>query len=277
MSCLRRSSILFVSSLLTATAAAQQAPAPLAESARRMKLPEGFTATLFAGEPDVTQPIGFCIDDRGRLWVAEGKTYPHWIKDGSEGPDRILIFEDADGDGRFDTRKIFCDKLANLSGIQVGFGGVWITSVPTLRFIPDRNGDDVPDGPPEVLLDGWIDAQHNVFNGLTWGPDGWLYGCHGITKQSRVGPPGTPDGKRTLVHAGVWRIHPVTRAFEIVANGMTNPWGLDFDDRGRLFASNCVIKHLWHVIPGAHYKRMYGNDPTPNLYRLMESSADHLH
>ena len=172
------------------------APVPSAEAARRMTLPEGFTATLFAAEPDVVQPIAFTIDPRGRLWVVENYSYPIWLG-GPQGKDRILIFEDADGDGRFDRRTVFSDKGTNFTGIELGFGGVWVCATPNLIFIPDRDGDDKPDGPPSIVLDGWsTKAQHNMFNGLKWGPDGWLWGCNGIMATSRVGRPGTPDEKR---------------------------------------------------------------------------------
>ena len=76
---------------------------------------------------------------------------------------------------------------------------------------------------------------------------------------------------------GVWRFHPVTQKFEAVAHGTTNPWGLDWDDRGELFMTNCVIKHLFHVVPGAHFVRMYGQDINPHSYGLIESCADHIH
>jgi putative membrane-bound dehydrogenase-like protein len=264
--------------LAMVTALAQDRPLPPSEAAARMTLPEGFQATLFAGEPDVVQPIGFTFDDRGRLWVAECYSYPKWIKDGKEGTDRVLIFEDTDGDGRFDRRTIFHDKLANVSGIQVGFGGVWLCATPHLLFIPDRNADDKPDGPPEVLLDGWsLNAKHNVFNGLQWGPDGWLYGCNGITDTSRVGKPGTPDAQRVPMNCGVWRYHPLRKQFEPYAWGTTNPWGLDWNDVGEMFITNCVIHHLWHVVQGAHYERMYGQDLNPQVYGLMKSCADHIH
>jgi putative membrane-bound dehydrogenase-like protein len=253
-------------------------PIPPKEAPGKMTLPEGFHATLFAGEPDVVQPIAFCFDDRGRLWVAECYSYPKWHADPKQGKDRILIFEDTDGDGRFDKRTVFQDKLSNVSGIQYGFGGVWVCSTPNLIFIPDRNGDDVPDGPPEIVLDGWsLKAGHNVFNSLTWGPDGWLYGCNGILATSYVGRPGTPDKDRVPINCGVWRYHPTKKKFEVVANGTTNPWGLDFDENGEMFITNCVIDHLWHVIPGAHYQRMYGEDLNPNVYKLMPSICDHIH
>jgi putative membrane-bound dehydrogenase-like protein len=252
-------------------------PVPLVEAAKRMSVPNGFEVSLFVGEPDVVQPIAMTTDERGRLWVVECLSYPAWKREG-EGRDRVLIFEDRDGDGRFDSRRVFWDKGRNLAGIAIGFGGVWLTSAPELIFIPDRNRDDVPDAAPEALLDGWsLDAKHNIVNGLTWGPDGWLYGCHGILADSKVGRPGAPDSERITMNCGVWRFHPTRRAIEVVAHGTTNPWGIAFDDYGQMFVANCVIKHLFHIIPGARYERMYGQDDNPYAFRLIESCADHIH
>ena len=280
ISCFTLSSVQLPAAAADADGGGRRAALPPAEAPGHMTLPPGFNATLFAGEPDVVQPIAFTTDDRGRLWVVEGLSYPKWHKEGETGADRVVIFEDADGDGKFDSRKVFFDKGTNLSGIEVGFGGVWLCATPFLQFIPDRDGDDRPDvDRPEVVLDGWNleKAGHNVFNGLTWGPDGWLYGLNGIQSYSVVGVPGTPADQRRHIDCGVWRIHPVTRAFEVVAWGTTNPWGLDFDDYGEMFMTNCVIAHLWHVVPGAHFKRMYGQDINPHAYKLMDSCADHLH
>ncbi|MFO0808166.1 MAG: PVC-type heme-binding CxxCH protein [Gemmataceae bacterium] len=250
-------------------------PLPPAEAAARMTLPPGFKATLFAGEPDLVQPIAFTFDDRGRLWVVENHSYPNWAKDGT-GRDRVLIFEDTDGDGRFDKRTVVIENGSNLSGIEYGFGGIYLCSAPNLIHIPIK--DDKPAGPPKVLLDGWtLEAIHNVFNGLAWGPDGWLYGCNGITKTSYIGKPGTPEKERTPFNCGVWRYHPTRHVFEPFAWGMTNPWGIDWNEDGELFATNCVIKHLFHVVPGGHYDRMFGQDLNPHVYRLMESCADHIH
>jgi putative heme-binding domain-containing protein len=79
------------------------------------------------------------------------------------------------------------------------------------------------------------------------------------------------------MNCGVWRYHPTREVFEVVAHGTTNPWGLDFDDFGEAFITNCVIAHLFRVVSGSHFDRMYGNDFNPHLYGLMSSCADHLH
>jgi putative membrane-bound dehydrogenase-like protein len=255
---------------------AEEAPIAPERAAQRMKLPEGFRIRLVAGEPRLIKPMAMTTDDRGRLWVVESHSYPNWLTDGRPGRDRILIFEEQpDGSYR---EKVFWDKGTNLSGIALGFGGVWLCATPQLLFVPVRPGEDRPAGPPEVVLDGWdLRAQHNVFNGLAWGPDGWLYGCNGILRTSYVGRPGTPEKDRVALNCGVWRLHPTRRTFEVVAWGTTNPWGIDFDDYGEIFITNCVIKHLFHVIPGGHYERMFGPDLNPTCYGLLPGCADHIH
>ena len=245
-------------------------------SAQRMQVPEGFRVELVAGEPTLIKPIAATTDERGRLWVVESHSYPHWLKGGGPGKDRVLILE-PDGKGGYRCT-VFLDQGSNLSGIALGFGGVWLCSAPNLIFLPIEPGKDRPAGPPRVLLDGWsLNAKHNVFNGLTWGPDGWLYGLNGITDTSRIGKPGTPDRERIRLNCGVWRYHPTRHTFEVVAWGTTNPWGMDWNDEGELFITNCVIKHLFHVVPGAHFVRMYGEDLNPHVYSLIESCADHIH
>ncbi|HZN36356.1 MAG TPA: PVC-type heme-binding CxxCH protein, partial [Pirellulaceae bacterium] len=214
---------LWIAAALTANVAfAQDRALSPDEAVASWKLPPGFQATLFAAEPEITQPMAFTFDDRGRVWVVECKSYPTWREDGT-GNDRVTILEDTNGDGRHDKRTVFFDKGANLSGIEWGFGGVWLTAVPNLIFIPDRDGDDRPDAGPRVLLDGWdLKARHNVVGNLAWGPDGWLYGCNGILSNSLLGKPGTPPDRRTPMNCGVWRYHPLRHEFEAYAHGTTN-------------------------------------------------------
>jgi putative membrane-bound dehydrogenase-like protein len=223
----------------------------------QMFVPEGFRVDLVAGEPDLHQPIAFAFDERGRIWIAEAYSYPTRRAEG-QGRDKLVILEDTDGDGRFETRKVFAEGLNLVSGFEVGHGGVWVGAAPQLLFIADRNHDDIPDGKPEVLLDGFgYQDTHECLNSFLWGPDGWLYGNQGVFNLAHIGKPGAPAEKRTELRAGVWRYHPVRHEFEVFANGGSNPWGLDYDERGELFMTHC--RSYWgrglttHVVQGGHY------------------------
>ncbi len=274
------------------------------EALKRFSLPPGFTADILKAEPDLVQPIAFCWDEHGRLWVVEGNTYPqragkppvprpdedpHLDRLNTEelanvlgGSDRIVIFSDEDGDGTFETKKVFLENLNLVSGIEVGFGGVYVGAAPYLLHIPLDASGTHPSGPPRVLADGfgWHDT-HETLNSFIWGPDGWLYGCHGVFTHSQVrvctGPAGTR--KRTPMNCAYWRWHPVREEFEIFAQGTSNPWGLDFNSKGQFFAEACVIPHFWHIIQGAYYLRQ--SNPmghfNPYVYKNIETIADHAH
>jgi putative membrane-bound dehydrogenase-like protein len=247
------------------------------DAASIMDLPDGFSVTLAGAEPDVTRPIAFAMDDRGRLWVAEGHTYPQRAPEG-EGRDRILIFEDSNGDGVLDRRTIFQEGLNLISGIEMGFGGVWVGAPPYLLFIPVDEETDQPAGEPEILLDGWgYQDTHETLNSFMWGPDGWLYGVHGIFTHSNVGKPGSAEEDRRRINAGVWRYHPLKHEFEVYAHGTSNPWGIDFNDVGHPFITVCVIPHLFHVIQGARYHRQAGQHFNPYTYDDIKTIADHVH
>ncbi|MES2693510.1 MAG: PVC-type heme-binding CxxCH protein, partial [Verrucomicrobiota bacterium] len=264
------------------------------QAVAKMTVPAGFEVKLYASEPAITQPMAFCWDDRGRLWVAENLDYES-RKAGfsNDGKSKILILEDTDGDGKMDTRKVFLEGIPFPAAIAVGFDGLWLGAPPNLLFVPDRNHDDKADADIQVKLTGWgMHDRHETLNSFTWGPDGWLYGCHGVFVRSTVGKPidggkiykqgeafpeNIPVKDGQYIDGGVWRYHPTKDRFEIVAHGVSNPWGLDFDDHGQAFITACVIPHLWHVIPGAVYHRQSGKHVNPYIYDDIKTIADHRH
>ena len=254
---------------------------PPTEAATGMQLPPGFRATVFAAEPDVQNPIAMAWDSRGRLWIAENYTYAEaGQKFDLNLRDRILIFEDKDGDGRFDTRQVFTDELQKLTSIEIGYGGVWVMCPPQLLFVPDHNRDDTPDGAPEVVLDGFTgspDMHHTFANGLRFGPDGWLYGRCGASSAGEMGRPVTPAEQRIPLRGTIWRYHPVRKIVEALSSGTTNPWGHDWNEHGELFFINTVNGHLWHDFTGAHFVRPHTFDPNQHTYGLIDQHADHWH
>ena len=199
------------------------------ESLAKLALPPGFKATVFAAEPDVQNPIAMAWDARGRLWIAENYTYAEPTKRFDlHLRDRILIFEDNDHDGHFDKRQVFTDDVQQLTSVEVGHGGVWALCPPQLLFFPDHDNDGVPDGPAQVVLDGFkipTANYHNLANGLHWGPDGWLYGRCGASAPGEIGKPGTPDAERLPLRGGIWRYHPSRKVVEVLTAGPMNAWG----------------------------------------------------
>ena len=255
-----------------------QPPTPQ-ESLKMLKLPSGFKATLFAAEPDVQNPIGMAWDAKGRMWVAENYTYAERSKRFDLGlQDRVIILEDQDWDGVAETRKVFTEDVQMLTSVEVGRGGVWLMCPPRVLFIPDANQDDIPDGPPQVMIDGFTvakDNYHNFANGLRFGPDGWLYGRCGHSCPGLLGVPGTPDDQRIPMKGGIWRFHPERKIVEVLTHGTTNPWGHDWDQNGEMFFINTVTGHLWHLIHGAHL--MDSSTMNPLVYDKLDTIADHYH
>jgi putative membrane-bound dehydrogenase-like protein len=238
-----------------------------AEAPGKMKLPEGFSAKLVASEPLIRQPVAIDFDDRGRLWVMQYLQYPNpeglqRVKvdrfsrtkydkvpepppKGPKGEDRLTIIEGNKG-------KDFLSGLNLASAFQFGHGGVYVLNPPYLLFYADKNRDDVPDGDPEVLLTGFgMDDAHSVANSLTWGPDGWLYGCQGSTVTANI--------RGIEFQQGVWRYHPRSREFELFCEGGGNSWGLDFDDDGNLlYSTNHGGFVMLHGVQGAYLWKQFG-------------------
>jgi putative membrane-bound dehydrogenase-like protein len=257
------------------------------ETVAKFKVPDEFEVKLFAGEPQVVNPVAFTIDEKGRVWVVECFEYPKRTPRGKAPRDRIVILEDTDGDGVCDKRTVFAEgkdfpvpeerAKAGLgafdlcTGIEVGNGGVYVGAAPYLWFIENKN--DKP-GKFEVLLKGFGSQDtHETLNTFQWGPDGWLYGLHGVFTQSTVKP---QDGPETRMNAAVWRYHPKQKKFEIFAEGTSNPWGMDWRNTdGQFILACCVIPHLYHIVPGGIYKRQAGASYNPYVYSYLNEICDH--
>ncbi len=269
----RRLAALTAALLLPATAALAQTLSP-EEAVRRMKVADGFEVKIVAAEPMVRQPVSISFDDAGRVWVVQYLQYPapaglkpvkvdqylRTVYDrvpepppkGPKGADRITILSDFDKDGRAHKSKDFLTGLNLCSGMCLGRGGVYVLQVPYLLFYPDKNGDDVPDGDPEVLLKGFgMEDAHAVANSLQWGPDGWLYGAQGSTVTANI--------RGIEFQQGIWRYHPVTKEFELFSEGGGNTWGLDFDSHGNVIAgTNWGGFANLHQVQGGYYIKGFG-------------------
>ena len=257
-----------IASLFCTAALAIAAPSPR-EALKQMRVADGFEVKLVASEPDIRQPVTMSFDERGRIWVVQYLQYPNpaglkavsvdqYLRTkydrvpeppprGPRGADKITICEDTDGDGVPDKFKDFVTGLNLASGMALGYGGVFVAQPPYLLFYADKNHDDIPDGDPEVLLTGFgMEDAHAFANSLTFGPDGWLYGTHGSTVTANI--------RGIEFQQGIWRYHPVTREFELFAEGGGNTWGLDFNEDGEIIAGTNFGEQIGlHQVQGAYY------------------------
>jgi putative membrane-bound dehydrogenase-like protein len=274
---------------------------PPAAALSLLKPAEDLIVEELLHEPEVAQPTQLSYDERGRLWIAQYRQYP--FPNGVQmisrdkyyrskydrvpppppgnapGADIISVHEDRDGDGTYETHRQVLTGLNLANAVLHGHGGLWVMNPPYLMFYPDANGDDVPDGLPEVRLQGFgLEDTHSVANGLAWGPDGWIYGAQGSTTSSRVTRPDRdPAGAPGIYVEGcmVWRYHPEQRRYEIFADGSGNTFGVSFDGEGRLFTGhNGGDTRGWHHVQEGQYLKQ-GKDPgkfgpPPNPYSYGE-------
>lgn len=225
--------------------------------------------------PLMAQPSFLNFDERGRMWVMQYRQYPFpagvelvnrdqfWRStydrkipppghpDYPRGKDLITIHEDCDGDGTYEHNEVFLDGLNFATSFVRGNKGVWLLQPPYLLFYPE-NSDGTMSKKPIVHLDGFgIEDSHAIATALTWGPDGWLYGCQGSTVSLDI---------QGIKRQGqlIWRYHPAKKTFEIFAEGGGNIWSCEFDSVGRLFAgsNNKYVGYWYHQ--GGYYGKNFG-------------------
>ncbi len=254
-------------------------------------VPDDLKLELVLSEPEIKQPLFMIWDERGRLWVVQYLQYPYpaglkmlsrdtfWraVYDkvppppphGEPGLDKITIHEDTDGDGMLDKHSTFLDGLNISTSLALDRDGVWVMNPPYLLYYADKNHDDLPDGDPEVHLQGFgLEDTHSVANSLRWGPDGWLYGCQGSTTSSAVMRPGIDKLPVHSMGQLIWRYHPSTRRFEIFSEGGGNSFGCEIDSEGRVFSGhNGGDTRGFHYTQGGYYQKGFNkHGPLSNPY-----------
>jgi putative heme-binding domain-containing protein len=267
-------------------------PLSPSDAQKTFTIPDNLQWNVALAEPEITQPVFFNFDERGRMWVVEYRQYPYpaglkvvshdsvWraVYDktplppplGVPGKDRISIHEDTDGDGVYDRHTVFIDNLNIATAVERGRGGVWVLNPPYLLFYPDANNDDVPDGPPQVHLQGFgLEDTHSVVNSLRWGPDGWLYAAQGSTVTGHVRRPDQPESEAvTTLGQNIWRYNPATRAYEVFAEGGGNAFHVELDAQGRIFSGhNGGDTRGFYYVQGGYLRKGFDkHGPLSNPY-----------
>ncbi len=218
------------------------------ESAAKTSVPEGFELNVFASEvqfPDMANPVQLQVDSKGRLWAACWNTYPKW-EPLKEMSDNLTIFEDTDGDGRADQRKIFA-RVHNPLGFEFWNGGVLVTSGPDLLFLKDTNGDDKADVRYPMLQGLGTSDTHHAANNLIYGPDGGIYWQSGVFLVHNHEMPWKQN--LSIGQSGMYRFDPRTFMITPHAGNSPNPHGISFDYWGYCYATDGTSGRAFQVRP----------------------------
>jgi putative membrane-bound dehydrogenase-like protein len=211
---------------------------PPEEAKKKFVIADGYDVNLFASEvdfPDLQNPVQITFDLQGRCWVATMPSYPQYLPPHKPN-DKILVFEDTDGDGKADRQTVFADGLHLPTGFELGDQGVYVAQEPNLMHIKDTDGDLVGDE-RRLLLHGFDSGDsHHAIGAFTWGPGGGLYMHEGTFHVTQVE---TPYGPVRNAHGAVYRYEPTREKFEtFVHYNFANPWGSAFDEWGQTFVAD---------------------------------------
>ena len=258
-------------------AAAEIAPASNEgeQALKRMKLPPGLVATLWAAEPMLANPVAFNFDEKGRIFVAETYRYrssvldirdymwtleaelanrtledqsaaiarhfgPEGVKELSIETERVRLLEDTDRTGVATKSTLYAEGFNSpLDGIASGVlarrGSVYFTSIPSVWKF---TGDQKAETRQEISRGYGVrfNFTGHDLHGLIFGPDGKLYFSNGDRGAHAKGPDGSLAD--TPDEGAVYRCNPDGTQLEVFARGLRNPQSLAFTENGDLLTGD---------------------------------------
>ncbi len=227
-------------------------------------LPAGFDVELVAGPPLIDRPVVADFDEQGRLYVAEvdGAITKEDVAQ-KKPMHRILRLEDSDGDGRFDKKTVFADKMTFTEGVMWLDGSLYVGAPPIIWKLTDADGDGVADKREEWFDGKTLTGCANDLHGPYAGPDGWVYWCKGAFAKQTYELPGKQSFVTRAAH--IFRCRPDGSGLEpVMTGGMDNPVDVVFTPGGERIFTTTFFQHpaggkrdgLIHAVYGG----IYGKD-----------------
>lgn len=202
------------------------APRAPEESARQFEIHPAFRIELAAAEPLIMSPVAAEFDEDGRLYVVELPEYNQYGSSKSHGKGRVVMLEDADGDGKFDRRTIVISDLDYPTAVFPWDGGIFVGAAPDLLYV--KNGDK------NVVLTGFgkDKAGEGQLNSFRWSLENRILISTGIDGGEIVRADAKAE-KSVNVRSLNILFDPRTDKFETTSGGGQH--GLTLDDWGNTF------------------------------------------
>ncbi|MFM8893144.1 MAG: PVC-type heme-binding CxxCH protein, partial [Planctomycetia bacterium] len=235
----------------------------------KMTVHAGMKVELVADEarfPELVNPVQMAFDTKGRLWVAAWPTYPHWRPDEPMN-DKLLILEDADGDGRTDRVKTFAGDLHNPTGFEFWGKGVIVAQGPDVLYLEDTDGDDRCDVKRRIIYGLDTADTHHTANSFTFDPAGAIYFQEGTFHHSQAETPWRAPVRSA--NGAVFRYEPRTGKFEhYTSYSFANPHGHAFDRWGDdIVVDGTGAVPYWGSVFSTRLEGMDKHGGAPSVYR----------
>jgi putative membrane-bound dehydrogenase-like protein len=262
---MKRHGLFLLALMLLGLSAAATRAAEFQVGSHTFTLPEGFEIELVAGPPLVDRPIVADFDEQGRLYVAESSGSSDPVETQlAEKPHRILRLEDSDGDGRFDRRTIFADRMMFPEGAMWLDGSLYVAAPPSIWKLTDTDSDGVADERSEWFQGKTLTGCANDLHGPYRGPDGLIYWCKGaFARQEHTLASGETFQTRA---AHIFRCRPDGTGLEpVMTGGMDNPVDVVFTPGGERIFTTTFFQHpgggqrdgLIHAVYGGVYGKVH--------------------
>lgn len=170
-----------------------------------LTLPAGFAVGVFADQLQNVRVIA--VADQGRVYATR--------RDQGD----VILLQDADGDGRADAPAVSVLHRPGAHGLAIRDGKLYLATVKEIFVAPI-----LPDGrlgPATMLLGDLPDSGQHPNRTLAFGPDGMLY--------ASVGSSCNTCNESNPEHATLLRISPDGQSRTIVASGLRNTIGFDWE------------------------------------------------
>ncbi len=205
---------------LFVTAATSAAP-----PVERIKLPAGFKIEVYAD--NVENARSLALGDKGTVFVGTRSA-------------EVFALVDADQDGKAEKVLTVATGLNAPNGVAFRDGALYVAEISRILRLDDIESRLQDPPKPAIVFDKLPRDGHHGWKFVAFSPDGWLY--------VPVGAPCNVCEQNPDIYAALHRLKPDGSQFEVVARGIRNTVGFDWDP---------VTGDLWF---NEHGRDMMGDD-----------------